>query len=505
MIKKTFIIFLMCVLMYGTVSALVSSGRGRAGNTLVIHTVATLPVSPADGSTYVVTDGADSSDCTVGLGTALNICIWDDGGASYVIAGAVSDIKFDSDCSGITTGICFDTDDGKIHTWDGDSVEIHGVLDWQPLEATLSDIADGTVNEDLDFSPNPLIDAEVANALTLDTMIMTKLTAEPGAKVGGQWYRADKSAWNPASLSAADDYYAVYNATDDAFVAILNDKGSILTAGIEMPTLEADEMDDSDGTPQATPFVVIENELKFKKISNSGAVGAWVYTMPEWNTSTPDTWNFEAVCEAAQDITLTIHADDKTGQYWHLNGYQLATDENIVNTECSTGENLRCYSTEDGVYCYSDFLDWKSSDGTNPTTPGGKGQGLILVDASTTMDTTYPGICGADILQKTGSASITVTLPAIGECNGVAGQNGGGVRSGKEFYFQMRASGGGDLIIDVTGALDEIILDGTLCGDGDTITCDVLGDAVRLVGYEASGADTFWNGISTGSGTCACN
>ncbi len=51
------------------------------------YTVATLPSSPSDGETAVVTDGDDGADCTTGGGTSLNICIYDEGGAAWVIAG----------------------------------------------------------------------------------------------------------------------------------------------------------------------------------------------------------------------------------------------------------------------------------------------------------------------------------------------------------------------------------------------------------------------------------
>jgi hypothetical protein len=59
----------------------------EAATALTAYTVATLPASPSDGDTAVVTDGADAGDCTTGAGTTLNICIYDEGGAAWVIAG----------------------------------------------------------------------------------------------------------------------------------------------------------------------------------------------------------------------------------------------------------------------------------------------------------------------------------------------------------------------------------------------------------------------------------
>ena len=51
------------------------------------YTVATLPASPTDGDIAVVTDGADASDCSSGGGTDLNVCIYDEDGTQWVIAG----------------------------------------------------------------------------------------------------------------------------------------------------------------------------------------------------------------------------------------------------------------------------------------------------------------------------------------------------------------------------------------------------------------------------------
>ena len=46
-----------------------------------------------------------------------------------------------SDCSGITSEMCMDIDDGKVYAWDGDSVELVGPSSGQPLDAELTAIA----------------------------------------------------------------------------------------------------------------------------------------------------------------------------------------------------------------------------------------------------------------------------------------------------------------------------------------------------------------------------
>lgn len=57
-----------------------------------------------------------------------------------------------SDCSGITSGCCLDLDDGRLHCWDGDSVEITGVLDFESKTSNDFDpdrLAGDTTDDDL--------------------------------------------------------------------------------------------------------------------------------------------------------------------------------------------------------------------------------------------------------------------------------------------------------------------------------------------------------------------
>lgn len=63
-----------------------SGGQG-SGDGVSAYTVANLPAAPADGDFAIVTDGADAADCTVGGGTSLNGCTYDQGGAAWVIVG----------------------------------------------------------------------------------------------------------------------------------------------------------------------------------------------------------------------------------------------------------------------------------------------------------------------------------------------------------------------------------------------------------------------------------
>ena len=62
--------------------------------------------------------------------------------ADYAEMKTLLSIPMQADCSGITAGLCLDTDTGELYSWDGDSVELVGVLNWQALHANLTAIAD---------------------------------------------------------------------------------------------------------------------------------------------------------------------------------------------------------------------------------------------------------------------------------------------------------------------------------------------------------------------------
>lgn len=57
--------------------------------------------------------------------------------------------------------------DGKACTYDLTGTEIDCATDYQPLESTLTDIADGTIAENLVNTANPWADNEVADAITV--------------------------------------------------------------------------------------------------------------------------------------------------------------------------------------------------------------------------------------------------------------------------------------------------------------------------------------------------
>lgn len=70
----------------------------------------------------------------------LSLFAFGTGHAQHVSTNPVTilPIIMQSDCSGITSGMCLDSDDGKLYVWDGDSVESVGVSDADAIAAAIS-------------------------------------------------------------------------------------------------------------------------------------------------------------------------------------------------------------------------------------------------------------------------------------------------------------------------------------------------------------------------------
>ena len=85
--KKTLVLVLIAVFISAQTFALTWSNGGGGGGGVSAYTVATLPGAPSDGDAATVTDGADTSDCTTGGGTSVNMCLYDAGAVAWVIAG----------------------------------------------------------------------------------------------------------------------------------------------------------------------------------------------------------------------------------------------------------------------------------------------------------------------------------------------------------------------------------------------------------------------------------
>ena len=186
-----------------------------------------------------------------------------------------------------------------------------------------------------------------ADSFSLSTLNLTALTGEP-TEVVGQIYRADNDNWDPAGIAGVVDYFVICTAAD-TYIPLFDIAGIWYVSSIGMPTLEENELSDSASTPT---FTLTEAELKNKKISNAGSGGTRTYQMPEHTTQ--DDWNLMFICEDAQNMNISPHANDA----YTLNGLAAAAGEDIVNEACTAGESIILYSTEVGVFLESKYTDW---------------------------------------------------------------------------------------------------------------------------------------------------
>ena len=262
-----------------------------------------------------------------------------------------------ADCFGITGGVCLDSDNGYFYSWDGDSVELVGVLNYQPLDGDLTSIAGlSTTSYGRNFNTlaneaalialfsTAWADAMISNTHTHDGLILTKQTSAPGSPVAGRPYYADGSTWDPSGLGIGKAYYVVYDGTD--YIPLWDEDGDWHFAYIELPTLEMDDLNDT-----SSPHTLLESELKNKVLSNGNTSGACELDFP----ARGEGWNFTYVIEAAYNVTL----DPNGTEQWYLNGTQMAAGEAIVNESPTVGESIYCYSTERAVYCESKYTDWE--------------------------------------------------------------------------------------------------------------------------------------------------
>jgi hypothetical protein len=97
-----------------------------------LDTIDALEAAPDEGDKMLIRDSAtDKSITTLYLMRMLEAGLTD-----YEIHAdnlAASGVPAQSNCNTITSGLCLDTDDGYLYSWDGDSVGLVGVLNFLPL------------------------------------------------------------------------------------------------------------------------------------------------------------------------------------------------------------------------------------------------------------------------------------------------------------------------------------------------------------------------------------
>ena len=150
------------------------------------------------------------------------------------------------------------------------------------------------------------------------------------------------------SNSASDTDIVVSNSGPGEARLIID---QILVNGISRFDLIDSELNDA-----STPHTLTEAELKFTIINPYKATPeAKEYDLP----SVGEGWDFYLPCANTSNVALYPYGTERP---W-LNGTQLDAGEGIVNTSCTKGEVLKCYSLLTGsssyeLFCDSDYADW---------------------------------------------------------------------------------------------------------------------------------------------------
>jgi len=235
---------------------------------------------------------------------------------------------------------------------DADAAAVRSTIGGQPLESTLTDIADGTIAENLVNTANPWADNEVANDLTLDLLNLSARSSAPGTPVSFKIYLADNDNWDPCDIAGTDDYYVVY--TGSEYRAFLKGDGSIPVSSVELPSYAHWATADAKYNDTSTPHVLTVEEVKNGLITNAGAAEDKVYTFPAAEMG----FNGMGMVVAAYQMDFEPHS----GEAFWLNGTQMAVDEHIQNTADTKGDVISFWSVETGDGTYEIFF---KSDNSN--------------------------------------------------------------------------------------------------------------------------------------------
>ena len=130
--------------------------------------------------------------------------------------GATSAPSWQTDATGAGGAAYADsiTHDGRRVIGDSVILDAEGAARFQPLEATLTDIADGTIIEDLTNTTNPWSDSEVADDISLTniTQITNKNITSLDGAVKVMWYGDPAGSIDTARYLYAKEFPRVINA-----------------------------------------------------------------------------------------------------------------------------------------------------------------------------------------------------------------------------------------------------------------------------------------------------
>jgi hypothetical protein len=332
------VILLCSGISYGMDFNFVGSGNGGGSSSLQSYTVATLPTGVVGRMVYV-TDGASSSDCSVGLGTTLVPCIFN--GAAYVsigVAGAstVSDAAYDA------TG------------WNGDTTN-------SPSKNAIRDKLEALNTALLASSlQNSLFNAHTVLAATTDDTPAALTVGEQtvvGRATGGNIAALSIDS-DLSSVSANDDTVpsakAVKAVTDTLVTKALYDANTILYAT-------------TDNTPAA--LTVAEDKLVGRATGgNIAGIGLGTGLSITGGNLTIGTLNQNTSGNAATATALAADPAGCTNQFTRdINASGTATCASVAAADITTNTITATQLAAALTFADGDFLDLSAitMSGTN--------------------------------------------------------------------------------------------------------------------------------------------
>jgi len=189
---------------------------------------------------------------------------------------------------------------------------------FQPLEATLTDIADGTIAENLVNTANPWADSEVANDITASNYLPLAggtLTGEVVVDNLGLEFTAGDDFTDCSAFSATgggiffDDSEGIFKKCEDNTLTDLDTGG-----GLSADAVGTSELDDDANTPTAGDFVVVETgAASFDYVTPNAGTDVTADLEEESHGSEHLPGGDDAIFPADPDADALLYWDDAGG------------------------------------------------------------------------------------------------------------------------------------------------------------------------------------------------
>jgi len=178
-----------------------------------------------------------------------------------------------ADCSTITAGVCLDTDNGNLYVYDGDSVELAGVLSWQGKDADLDYLAGQTLSANVRYL---LESANYAAMTGLPYEIPTTYQAVTEATEGTDGNPATMTLTPTAGIGL--HIVEITCEDPDGVILTMSEAGAVNLSRVLIIQASTPDISiaDSAGVQEMSGTVVLANAGENVTLEYSSALAAWV-------------------------------------------------------------------------------------------------------------------------------------------------------------------------------------------------------------------------------------